>query len=203
MNCRLKFKIKNFNVTLSFSKLHPSYAGLAWAGITALFGGITGVMTNYVKHVKSYILSFAVGFMGLTLNIVLSPIYADKSLIYQDNWNIDMTQFGQLIAMGLVGCLASWTTTIGYQLLNPSFCSVIRSTEVVFAYLVQVFYLSEPTDFLSIAGMVLIVGSGILLRLEKYVISILKKCFHKLKNLVTNANILAESESNITYENVA
>ena len=161
-------------------------------------------MTNYVKHVKSYILSFAVGFMGLTLNIVLSPIYADNSLIYQDHWNIDMTQFGLLIAMGLVGCLASWTTTIGYQLLNPSFCSVIRSTEVVFAYLVQVFYLSEPTDFLSIAGMVLIVGSGILLRLESYVISMLKKCFQKLKNLVSsNSNIPSESESNVTYENVA
>merc|ERR1711976_379658 len=117
-------------------------------------------------------------------------------------WNIDMTQFGLLIAMGLVGCLASWTTTIGYQLLNPSFCSVIRSTEVVFAYLVQVFYLSEPTDFLSIAGMVLIVGSGILLRLESYVISMLKKCFQKLKNLVSSSsNIPSESESNVTYEN--
>ena len=188
---------------LFISKSGNTYTGLLWAGLTALFGGITGVMTNYVKHVKSYILSFAVGFMGLTLNIMLSPIYADNSLIYQDYWNIDLTQFAHLIAMGLVGCLASWTTTIGYQLLNPSFCSVIRSTEVVFAYVVQVCYLKEPTDFLSIVGMFLIVGSGILLRLESYIISILKRCFQKLKNLVNNNNPAEESESNVTYENVA
>lgn len=77
---------------------------------------------------------------------------------------------GHLLILAMVGICANWMTIVSYQLLDPTICSVLRSQEIIFAYVLQALLLDEVPSMLGFVGAGLVVISAVCMPLEKFVV---------------------------------
>ena len=125
------------------------------------------VSINYLKEVDSGTVFFWNGFMSIICSFTFLS-FDQNSQIFFNIINVDLETVGKLAALASIGICSNWMSTLSYQLLD-TFCAVLRSQEVIFAYIAQMIAFHVIPCNISFIGAFLVLLSAICMPLEKFV----------------------------------
>ncbi len=149
----------------------PEYAlGSMFALIAAFLSSIMLIsiqLANSIEKVGTSVYTFYGG-IGLLFSVPVWSRYEPNTILSQDFWLIPSQTWGAMIAISIFGFFAMVATTRASKMLNATVISFVRSLEIVFAFLMQVFVLHEFSGLLSVAGSALVVLSVIGITLQQY-----------------------------------
>ena len=144
------------------------WTGVAMSLGASCIGGLMNVSINYLKEVDSGTVFFWNGFMSIICSFTFLS-FDQNSQIFFNIINVDLETVGKLAALASIGICSNWMSTISYQLLDPTFCAVLRSQEVIFAYIAQMIAFHVIPCNISFIGAFLVLLSAICMPLEKFV----------------------------------
>merc|ERR1719318_1201453 len=122
------------------------------------------IITRQAKHVHYSVLVFWFGVGGLVVSLI--GIFAmDSDPLFQE-WDIREWMLSLMVA--LVGILGSILMTKAVCWVSPSKVMVVRSFEVVAAYILQVTVFDVPTHWSDLAGTMCVIGAVIGMGMEDY-----------------------------------
>ena len=143
-----------------------SMIGLSSAIAVPILSAFIVIITRQVKHVHYSVLVFWFGIGGLVMSLV--GIYSlDSGTGFFYNWSLHEWMLSVLLAM--VGIIGSVLMTKAIFWVTPSKVMVIRSFEVVVAYILQLTVFDTPTYVADIGGTILIVLAVLGMGLEDFV----------------------------------
>jgi len=122
------------------------------------------ILTRQVKHVHYSVLVFWFGVGGQIVSIV--GIFAIDTRPLFSGWEAKEWVLSIMVAM--VGILGSILMTKAVCWVTPSKVMVIRSFEVVAAYVLQVTVFDVPTHLTDLAGTLLVLSAVLGMGLEDY-----------------------------------
>jgi len=122
------------------------------------------IITRQAKHVHYSVLVFWFGVGGLVVSIV-GMFLRDSDHMVQ-TWNIKEWMLSFMVA--LLGILGSIAMTKAVCWVTPSKVMVVRSFEVVAAYILQVTVYDVPTHWSDLAGTMCVISAVIAMGLEDY-----------------------------------
>jgi len=122
------------------------------------------IITRQAKHVHYSVLVFWFGVGGLVVSIV-GMFLRDSDHMIQ-TWNIKEWMLSFMVA--LLGILGSIAMTKAVCWVTPSKVMVVRSFEVVAAYILQVTVYDVPTHWSDLAGTMCVISAVIAMGLEDY-----------------------------------
>ena len=144
------------------------WMGVAMSLGASCIGGLMNVSINYLKEVDSGTVYFWNGLMSIVCSFAFLS-FDQNSLIFFDTKNVDLETVGKLAALASIGICSNWMSTISYQLLDPTFCAVLRSQEVIFAYIAQMIVFHVIPCNISFIGAFLVVLSAVCMPLGKFI----------------------------------
>jgi len=127
-----------------------------------LLSALIVIITRQAKHVHYSVLVFWFGVGGLVVSII-GMFAIDKRPLFYD-WDERMWILSFMVA--LVGILGSILMTKAVCWVTPSKVMVVRSFEVVAAYILQVTVFDIPTHWTDLIGTSLVVGAVISMGFE-------------------------------------
>lgn len=134
-----------------------------FAGICgALFASILAVSIRYLQDFSHNVLVFYAGIGGLIDCLIIFNFDSESDFFY----NLQDISLPKVFGVALVGIAANLMSVKCYQLLPPAIASVIRSQEIIFAFILQSFVMGLYPNSCSVMGSLLVVSSAILLPLE-------------------------------------
>jgi len=122
------------------------------------------IITRQAKHVHYSVLVFWFGVGGLVVSMI-GMVARDGDHFFQ-HWNIKEWMLSFMVA--LVGILGSIAMTKAVCWVTPSKVMVVRSFEVVAAYILQVTVFNVPTHWSDLAGTICVISAVIAMGLEDY-----------------------------------
>jgi len=138
---------------------------LASLAVPALSAWIV-IITRQAKHVHYSVLVFWFGVGGLVVSLV-GMFLRDSDHMIQ-TWNIKEWMLSFMVA--LLGILGSIAMTKAVCWVTPSKVMVVRSFEVVAAYILQVTVYDVPTHWSDLAGTMCVISAVIAMGLEDYLV---------------------------------
>jgi len=138
------------------------FVGLLSAVAVPLLSALIVIITRQAKHVHYSVLVFWFGVGGLVVSII-GMFAIDKRPLFYD-WDERMWILSFMVA--LVGILGSILMTKAVCWVTPSKVMVVRSFEVVAAYILQVTVFDIPTHWTDLIGTSLVVGAVISMGFE-------------------------------------
>ena len=144
------------------------WMGVAMSLGASCIGGLMNVSINYLKEVDSGTVYFWNGLMSIICSFAFLT-FNQNSLIFFNMKNVDLETVGKLVALASIGICSNWMSTMSYQLLDPTFCAVLRSQEVIFAYIAQMIVFHVIPCNISFIGAFLVLSSAVCMPLEKFV----------------------------------
>jgi len=115
------------------------------------------IITRQAKHVHYSVLVFWFGVGGLVVSLI--GIFAIDTEPMFENW--DMREWILSFMVALVGILGSILMTKAVCWVTPSKVMVVRSFEVVAAYILQVTVFDVPTHWTDLAGTMCVISAVI------------------------------------------
>jgi len=122
------------------------------------------IITRQAKHVHYSVLVFWFGVGGLVVSLVGMFLRDSEHMI--QTWSIKEWMLSFMVA--LVGILGSIAMTKAVCWVTPSKVMVVRSFEVVAAYILQVTVYDVPTHWSDLAGTMCVISAVIAMGLEDY-----------------------------------
>jgi len=122
------------------------------------------IITRQAKHVHYSVLVFWFGVGGLVVSIV-GILTMDSEPMFH-NWEIREWVLSLMVAM--VGIMGSIVMTKAICWVTPSKVMVVRSFEVVAAYILQITVFDVPTHWLDLAGTMCVILAVIAMGMEDY-----------------------------------
>jgi len=138
---------------------------LASLAVPALSAWIV-IITRQAKHVHYSVLVFWFGVGGLVVSLV-GMFLRDSDHMIQ-TWNIKEWMLSFMVA--LLGILGSIAMTKAVCWVTPSKVMVVRSFEVVAAYILQVTVYDVPTHWSDLAGTMCVISAVIAMGVEDYLV---------------------------------
>jgi len=130
--------------------------------VCALAGALIAVITGYLKSSNTYLLVFYAGIGGL-LTVFLAFHFDEKSLIFHQ---LNFAPFPELLLIGTMGLIAYFMALKSYQMIHPTIGCILKSNEVIFAFILQS---TLPSGF-TILGAFFVILSGVLVPLETQIV---------------------------------
>jgi len=124
------------------------------------------ILTRQARHVHYSVLVFWFGLGGLTVS-VLGNLYAADPKVRFSAWSC--TQWILAILIGVLGILGSIVMNKAVKWVTPSKVMVIRSFEVVAAYILQITVFKCPTHWTDLGGTCLVMAAVLGMGLEDVV----------------------------------
>jgi len=122
------------------------------------------LLFRQAKHVHYSVLVFWFGVGGLVVSIIGITAIDTDPLFH--NWDIKEWVLSLMVA--LVGILGSIVMTKAIGWVTPSKVMVVRSFEVVAAYILQITVFNVPTHWLDLAGTMCVISAVIAMGMEDY-----------------------------------
>ena len=161
------------------------YLGVLLALGTAIMGAMANVCIARCERVSSNVLVFYSGLGGLLIAFICTG-FDEKNKIIFDISAVDVTTWLLLCLVGLTGMVGHFSLTRSLRLIPPTTVAVLRSLEIVLAYIVQVIrhtniksscdcrhhqalVMREIPDSLSITGSGLVMVSVVAFAVEQLV----------------------------------
>jgi drug/metabolite transporter (DMT)-like permease len=140
----------------------PYQGEYEWMGITAalmvpLLSAFIVIITRQAKHVHYSVLVFWFGVGGLVVSLVGMYIIDPNPTPLFTDWEVNDWVLSFLVAF--VGILGSILMTKAICWVTPSKVMVVRSFEVVAAYILQVTVFDTPTYLSDVGGTLMVVAA--------------------------------------------
>ena len=132
-----------------------------------ILGGTLTVGVNYLQDYHSNALMMHSGIGNLVIALFFCYFDPDSQFFHNTS-NMNGTIFGEIICLVTFSLSAMTMAIVSYQLLPPPIVAVLRSQEVVFAYIIETVAMKRTPTFLTILGAVFVFTAAILLPLENY-----------------------------------
>ena len=181
-----------FGSTITQEKTFQNYqfSGMIFALITAILGGLQSAIIYYLKDINSYFLLMTTAFIGILECLIFGLFYNfDNFLFKNGQWNHSFEETSQLFGLAFLGTFAMLIAIQSYQLIDPCICTVLRSQEIVFAYLFQACVFQETIGMWNLFGGFVVLICGIMISMEDKISSTI---FWKYKKLCNNDNNLTD-----------
>ena len=81
---------------------------------------------------------------------------------------ISLIEWISFCALSMSGLLAYFLYTRACQMIDPTLVAVIRSTEIIFAFLVQILIMHQFPDYIGIIGAILVLISVTAFAIQNY-----------------------------------
>lgn len=137
------------------------YTGLVFAIGAAVFGAIANILVSKCSSYSSLLLTFWSGIGAAVVAILYGHFYDTEDQVMTDPGAIPLPDFITLIVLAALGLLGFLLLTRALHLLPPSTVSVIRVTEIIFAYILQSIFMDKVPNTLAIVGCSLVILSVI------------------------------------------
>ena len=121
------------------------------------------VAVNHMKQINHNVLVFYSGLGGLIGTGVLL-LCDEKSKIFYHFSEVNWTHLMVIVIMGMI---ALWISMISYQMVSPTVVSIMKSQEIVFAFIIQSVVENTFPSHLTIIGALLVFLSGIIIPMEE------------------------------------
>ena len=122
------------------------------------------VAVNHMKQINHNVLVFYSGLGGLIGTFVLL-LCDEKSKIFYHFSEVNWTHLMVIVIMGMI---ALWISMISYQMVSPTVVSILKSQEIVFAFIIQSVVENTIPSHLTIIGALLVFLSGIIIPMEEH-----------------------------------
>lgn len=122
------------------------------------------ILTRQAKHIHYSVLVFWFGVGGLVVSICGNLYVSDPKVMFSD-WTCEEWILASLIAM--LGIMGSIVMNKAVQWVTPSRVMVIRSFEVVAAYILQITVFDCPTHWTDLGGTLLVMGAVLGMGMEE------------------------------------
>eukprot|EP00095_Tigriopus_kingsejongensis_P010856 maker-scaffold592_size129239-snap-gene-0.18 protein:Tk10856 transcript:maker-scaffold592_size129239-snap-gene-0.18-mRNA-1 annotation:"hypothetical protein L798_07567" len=140
-------------------------SGLALLG--ALLGGVYSVLSSGpLRRLNSQISILYVGVFTFLLAIFATEVDHKQRIFTPFIANISAQEWGHLIAIASLGIVAYFSVFLSLQLVDGTIVSILRSSEIVLAFLAQSFLLHETPSQMGIFGASLVLISVVMISLE-------------------------------------
>ena len=133
----------------------------------AFFGAVNTVTVYQLQKFHTYALLVTSGTLGLILSLIICPI-DPLSQIFHDTANAN---YPFLILSAFLGVFGLLLCLYSNQILLPFVYSLIRTQEVVIAFIFQSFIECIYPSAITILGAFLVISGSLLIPLETYLIS--------------------------------
>jgi len=137
------------------------YTGLVFAIGAAVFGAIANILVSKCSSYSSLLLTFWSGIGAAVVAILYGHFYDTEDQVMTDPGAIPLPDFITLIVLAALGLLGFLLLTRALHLLPPSTVSVIRVTEIIFAYILQSIFMDKVPNTLALVGCSLVILSVI------------------------------------------
>ena len=152
------------------------YIGALVALSCAIFGGLNSVCVGGpLKEIRSVILVFYVGFASLVIAFLASIFDHKQRILSSSIAEITGDEWGLLFGVAFLGMSAYFASTKSLQMIEPTVVSVLRSLEIVFAFVVQVAVMSEWPTMYGVVGASIVFVSVVLIAVERHVVRIMPR----------------------------
>ena len=136
--------------------------GVTLALLVAIISSLLNVTVNYLKDINQSVLIFYGGLGDLISVLILFP-FDKSSKLFHDFEEMAWKHIFVLVALSLIGLFLTITC---YQTLNPTIASILRTTEVVFAFMFQTISTGTSPETLTILGAALVIFSTVFIPFE-------------------------------------
>jgi len=128
------------------------------------------ILTRQAKHIHYSVLVFWFGIGGLIVSICGNIYVADPKVTFS-NWSCNQWVLSSLI--GMLGIMGSIVMNKAVQWVTPSRVMVIRSFEVVAAYILQITVFDCPTHWTDLGGTLLVMTAVLGMGMEEKIMEAL------------------------------
>ena len=120
------------------------------------------VTVNHMKRINHNVLVFYSGLGGLFGTFMLLLCYEKSKIFY----HFSGVNWIHLMVIVILGMTALWISMISYQMVSPTVVSILKSQEIVFAFIIQSVVANTFPSPLTIIGALLVFLSGIIIPME-------------------------------------
>ena len=120
----------------------------------------------------------ATAFVGMMECLIYSIYYNfDFDFLINKNgqWIHTTEETLQLFGLAFLGTFSMLMAIQAFQMIEPCVCTVLRSQEIIFAYLFQAGLFHEAVEFLNIFGAFVVLMCGVLVSLEDRIMILMEK----------------------------
>ena len=155
-----------------------------------------GVILSYLKDIDKFFLNGVSGFIGMFECLIYGLFYNfDFDFLFKNGqWNYSTEETLQLFGLAFLGTFSMLLTIQAFQMIDPCICTVLRSQEIIFAYLFQAGLFHETIGVWNLCGSLIVFISGIMVSLEDQIMIFVDKIFGKYHILINNDNLAEELE---------
>ena len=147
------------------------FIGACVALLCAIAGGFDSIcIGGPLKDFKSVVLVFYVGLASLLTGMVAALFDPEQRIFSGDIGHISALEWGLLFGMALSGMFAYFASIKSLQLIAPTTSVVLRSMEIVFAYVLQILWMDYYPNRWGTAGSSLVFVSVVLIALENKIV---------------------------------
>ena len=101
------------------------------------------------------------------LTVLMTFHFNEKSLIFHQ---FESAPFPELLLIGSMGLVAYFMAIKSYQLIHPTIGSILKSNEVIFAFILQSTAMELIPSGFTILGAFFVILSGVLVPLETKIV---------------------------------
>lgn len=147
------------------------YMGALLAVLSAVLASFNSVcVSGTLKHVDSMVLVSYVGAASFFIAVVCTIFDLNQRIFSIQIVDIAAWEWGLIFGMAILGIFAYFSITKALQLIDPTIVSVLRSTEILLGFFVQVVIMNQIPNTFAIVGASLVFLSIIMIALEANIV---------------------------------
>ena len=164
----------NFINDIAHTSVENQVIGCSIAILTAVLMAVAAVVLRKLKHVPFIVLVFwgavSIGILSILLIFAL------------DDYSLPVSKEDYMITLGaaITGCIANFLFTLAVRFASAGSVLIVKSSEVIFAAVYQMFLFSDPLTTSEVVGAILICTSVILLNRKQWIMEKLKSVDEKI-----------------------
>ena len=144
----------------------------------AIIASLLNISVRYLKDTSPNVLIFYGGLGGL-LDVLVMFKFDDKSTMLYGPWQESSVL--HIAIVSIIGIVAYLLTVKCYQMIRPALASILKSQEIIFAFILQSLALEVIPSMYSIGGAILVVSSAIFIPMEDFLVqNVAPNCIRNL-----------------------
>ncbi|TRY67306.1 hypothetical protein TCAL_07230 [Tigriopus californicus] len=127
-------------------------------------------VSGTLKHINSMVLVGYVGAASFVISIMCTSFDKKQRIFSTQIVDIAAWEWALIIGMSILGIFAYFSVTKALQLIDPTVVSVLRSTEILLGFFIQVVFMHQLPDAFAIVGASIVFLSIIMIALEANIV---------------------------------
>ena len=144
------------------------YVGAIFGISVAVIDGLTNVAISFCSEVNSLVLLWWSSVGGVIATIPTLAFDTNTRILSSTITDISLTDWITFCILSMSGLFAYFLYTKSCQLIDPTLVAVLRSTEIIFSFLVQTQIMNQLPNYLEVIGAFLVLISVTLFAIQNF-----------------------------------